>query len=75
MATIPPLKEFLIPQGWNALLNHEKKTALFIGLVTHTNCKANTRLELVTKATENELKSHITGLGYELLPVPEQKKR
>lgn len=74
MDTLPPLKEFPIPQGWNALLNHERKTALFLGSVVNPNAKAKSRLELITKATENELRSHIAELKYELLTLPKQKQ-
>ena len=58
-------KQFSVPLGWNALLNHTDKVALVLGENKSTKSSANTVLELLTKPTEAELRSAIQTLGYE----------
>jgi len=50
----PILKRIILPVGWNALVNAEKKTALVIGEYKYVS-EANTSLTLLTKPTESEL--------------------
>lgn len=59
-------KELTIPVGWNALLNHNDKIALFIGENKSTKSSARTVLELLSKPNEAELRSAIQALGYEI---------
>jgi hypothetical protein len=58
------LPEKELPLGWNALLNHEKKTALICGEYKTHKGKAFSILEVVNKPTKAELDAHIEGLGY-----------
>jgi hypothetical protein len=60
--TNPNLKRIVLPVGWNALINAEKKTALVIGEYKYVS-EANTVLTLVTKPTEAELLAAIPA-GY-----------
>jgi hypothetical protein len=60
------LKQISVPLGWNALLNHGDKVALVLGENKSLKSSANTALELMTKATEAELRSAIQTLGYEV---------
>jgi hypothetical protein len=57
------LPEKELPLGWNALLNHEKKTGLVCGEY-RIKGKAFSFLEVVNKPTKAELDAHIEGLGY-----------
>jgi hypothetical protein len=50
----PALKKIVLPIGWNALLNADKKVALIIGEYKYVS-EANTALTLLTKPTEAEL--------------------
>lgn len=54
----PILKRIILPVGWNALVNAEKKTALVIGEYKYVS-EANTALNLLTKPTEAELNAAI----------------
>ena len=54
----PTLKRIILPVGWNALVNAEKKTALVIGEYKYVS-EANTALTLLTKPTEAELTAAI----------------
>jgi hypothetical protein len=56
----PVLKRIILPVGWNALVNAEKKTALVIGEYKYVS-EANTALTLLTKPTEAELTAAIAG--------------
>lgn len=58
-------KEFNIPLGWNALLNHTDKIALILGENKSDKSHAKTILELLSKSTEAELRSAVQALGYE----------
>lgn len=57
-------KTFNIPIGWNALINHEKKTALVLGENKSDKSSARTVMELLSKPTEAQLRSAIQALGY-----------
>lgn len=58
-------KEFNIPLGWNALLNHTDKVALILGENKSDKSHAKTVLELLSKSNEAELRSAVQALGYE----------
>lgn len=62
--TTPNLPEKELPLGWNALLNHAKKTALVCGEYK-TKGKAFSTLEILNKPTRAELDARILELGYE----------
>jgi Holliday junction resolvasome RuvABC DNA-binding subunit len=68
-------KEFNIPLGWNALLNHKDKVALVLGENKSLKSSARTVLELLSKPTEAELLSAVQALGYQTKelqrPVPQ----
>lgn len=66
----PTLKQIVLPVGWNALVNAEKKTALVIGEYKYVS-EANTALTLVTASTEAELLAALNGLT--LLYPPKRK--
>lgn len=59
----PNLPEQELPLGWNALLNHGKKTALVCGEYK-TKGKAYSTLEVLNKPTQAELAARILELGY-----------
>ena len=60
--TNPNLKNIVLPVGWNALINNEKKTALVIGEYKYVS-EAKTALTLLTKPSEAELLAAIPA-GY-----------
>ena len=65
-------KEFSIPLGWNALLNHKDKIALILGENKSDKSHAKTILELLSKSTEAELRSAVQTLGYESKELAKQ---
>lgn len=66
----PDFKDFVIPVGWNALLNHDKKTALMIGEYKFPG-SAHSKLSLLHADSEAELTAEISRLGYAVLrPMP-----
>ena len=63
-------KDFVIPVGWNALLNHDKKTALVIGEYKRPG-SAHSKLSLLHADTEAELMADINKLSYAVIrPIP-----
>lgn len=68
----PALKRIVLPVGWNALVNAEKKTALLIGEYKYVS-EANTSLTLLTKSTEAELTAAIAAQSLTAL-YPQKKK-
>jgi len=62
------LKQIVLPVGWNALINEEKKTALVIGEYKYVS-EANTALTLFTKPSEAELLAAIPA-GYTAVYPP-----
>lgn len=70
--TNPPLKQIVLPVGWNALANAEKKTALVIGEYKYVS-EANTALTLITKPTEAELNAAIAAAGLTAIYPPKKK--
>lgn len=68
----PILKRIVLPVGWNALVNAEKKTALVIGEYKYVS-EANTSLTLLTKPTEAELNAAIAAQGLTSLYPPKKK--
>lgn len=63
-------KDFVIPVGWNALLNHDKKTALVIGEYKRPG-SAHSKLSLLHADTEAELMAEINKLSYAVIrPIP-----
>jgi len=56
------LKDIVLPVGWNALINDEKKTALIIGEYKYV-AEAKTALTLINKPTKEELLAAIPA-GY-----------
>jgi hypothetical protein len=71
-ASNPDLKDIVLPVGWNALANLEKKTALVIGEYRYVS-EAKTALALITKPTEAELLAAIAAQGLEPLYPPKRK--
>jgi len=67
-----PLKQIVLPVGWNALANAEKKTALVIGEYKYVS-EANTALTLITKPTEAELNAAIAAAGLTTVYPPQKK--
>ena len=67
----PTLKRIILPVGWNALVNAEKKTALVIGQYRYVS-EANTALTLLTKPSEAELNAAIAEQGLTAL-YPKKK--
>ena len=65
------LKRIILPVGWNALVNAEKKTALVIGEYKYVS-EANTSLTLLTKPTEAELTAAIVADGLTALYPPKK---
>jgi hypothetical protein len=69
------LPELVLPLGWNALVNNEKKTALICGEYKVIG-KAFSKLEVLNKASKQELLDAITALGYnplfpsQVVPAP-----
>ena len=68
----PELKDVVLPVGWNALVNPDKKTALVIGQYRYVS-EAKTALTLVTKPTEAELLAELNAAGLTLLYPPKRK--
>lgn len=60
----PEFKNINVPIGWNALINHNDKTALVLGENKSDKSSAKTVLELLSKKSEAELRSAIQALGY-----------
>jgi hypothetical protein len=58
----PELKDIVLPIGWNALANLDKKTALVIGQYKFV-AEAKTALTLITAPTEQQLKAMIAAKG------------
>lgn len=58
----PNLKKIVLPVGWNALVNDEKKTSLVIGEYKYVS-EANTALRLVTAKSEAELLAALAGFS------------
>ena len=65
----PALKDIVLPVGWNALINNEKKTALVIGEYKYVS-EAKTALTLLTKPSEAELLAAIPA-GYTPVDPPQ----
>lgn len=66
------VRDQVIPVGWNALLNHDQRTALVIGEFKHEG-KAHGTLEVLNRDTEAKLMGEIALLGYAVLrPPPRQ---
>ena len=63
----PILKKIVLPVGWNALINAEKKTALVIGEYKYVS-EANTALTLLTKPTEADLTAAIVAQAVDIPP-------
>lgn len=66
------LKKIVLPVGWNALVNAEKKTALVIGQYRYVS-EANTALTLLTKPSEAELNAAIAEQGLSAIYPPARK--
>lgn len=64
--TNQPLTEIVLPLGWNALVNHEAKTALVCGEYKVLG-KAFTRLEVLNKPAKQDLLDAIETLGYKVI--------
>lgn len=72
MTNNPNLKDVVLPVGWNALANLEKKTALIIGEYRYVS-EAKTALTLITAPNQTELLGKI--LQANLTPIyPPVKK-
>lgn len=66
------VRDQVIPVGWNALLNHDQRTALVIGEFKREG-KAHGTLEVLNHDTEAKLMAEINLLGYKVLrPPPRQ---
>jgi hypothetical protein len=63
------------PLGWNALLNHNAKTLLICGENKTGNAYARTTLELLNKATKEELLAKAAELGYAVIDPPRPPRR
>lgn len=63
------VRDQVIPIGWNALLNHDQKTALVIGEYRREG-KAHGTLEVMNRDTEAKLMAEIALLGYKVLRPP-----
>ncbi|CAB4149836.1 hypothetical protein UFOVP543_36 [uncultured Caudovirales phage] len=61
------LKDIVLPVGWNALINDEKKTALIIGEYKYV-AEAKTALTLINKPTKEELLAAIPTSYVEFYP-------
>lgn len=68
----PELKDIVLPIGWNALANFDKKTALVIGQYRFV-AEAKTALTLITAPTEAELMAAIASKG--LTTIYPQKRK
>lgn len=68
----PALKDIVLPVGWNALANLEKKTALVIGEYRFVS-EAKTALTLLTAKTEAELLAAIDAQGLAPIYPPKRK--
>ena len=68
----PNLKQIVLPVGWNALVNADKKTALVIGEYKYVY-EANTALTLITKPTETDLNEAIAAAGLTAIYPPKKK--
>lgn len=72
MSTQPTLKDTVLPVGWNALVNDEKKTALIIGEYRYVS-EAKTALRLITAKTEAELIADIVAQCLSPIYPPKRK--
>lgn len=78
MSTTPPtpskpdLKDVVLPVGWNALVNAEKKTALVIGEYKYVS-EAKTALTLITAKSSAELDALIAAQGLTAIYPPKRK--
>ena len=68
----PELKDIVLPIGWNALANLDKKTALVIGEYKYVS-EAKTALTLLTAKTEAELMADISSKGLSPIYPPKRK--
>lgn len=68
----PELKDIVLPIGWNALANFDKKTALVIGQYRFV-AEAKTSLTLITAPTQAELMTAIAKNG--LTTIYPQKRK
>lgn len=68
----PELKDIVLPVGWNALANFEKKTALVIGQYRFVS-EAKTALTLITAPTQAELMAAIAARGLSTIYPQKQK--
>lgn len=68
----PELKDIVLPVGWNALVNFEKKTALVIGQYRFVS-EAKTALTLITAPTQAELMAAIAARGLSTIYPQKQK--
>ena len=66
MTTPTQNQEIVLPLGWNALVNHEAKTALVCGEYKVLG-KAFTKLEVLNKASKQELLDAIETLEYKTI--------
>lgn len=72
MSTQPTLKDTVLPVGWNALANLDKKTALVIGEYRYVS-EAKTALTIITAKTEAELLAAIADKGLAPIYPPKRK--
>ena len=78
MSTNPPtpnktdLKDVVLPIGWNALANLDKKTALVIGEYKFVS-EAKTALTLITAKTQADLLADISAKGLTPIYPPARK--
>ena len=63
------MKDYVIPVGWNALLNKERKTALIIGEFK-TPSRGRGKVTPLNRETEAELLAAIKKLGYTVVRPP-----
>lgn len=68
----PELKAIVLPVGWNALADPQKKTALVIGQYRYVS-EARTLLTLITKPTEAELLAELAAQGLAPIYPPKRK--
>lgn len=72
MSAQTELKDIVLPIGWNALANLEKKTALVIGEYKYVS-EAKTALTLLTAKTEAELMAIVSAKGLSPIYPPKRK--
>ena len=72
MSAQTELKDIVLPVGWNALANLEKKTALVIGEYKYVS-EAKTALMLLTAKTEAELMAIVADKGLSPIYPPKRK--